>query len=816
METEPLKQLGINMSVTNLEAYALSKGINKAYSEMSQAEQTTLRYNYIMEAGKDAAGDFAKTLEGSLANQLRVAKNNIIDLAASIGNDLLPSALNASTGINGMINELKDAFSEGGINGLVESLGGILANVSTTIADYTPKFIELSVDVIESFCNGIEKNSSKIASAGVKILKAFAKGVKSVASSLYDMGVKVMAEFMGGIFGYNVSKDIEAAGNKLKKAFGNLTKDIIKVAKTVLPPLVNIISKLAKNMNILVPILVAGYTAFKAYAIVKTISTAMNGMTLATKLATMAQAALNSVMNANPLMLLVSGIAAVTTGLGVFALFNDEANDSLSSTVDKAKEAAESYKEFKNSISESESSTMAEYENIQSLWAELKTLADENGNVTEANRARAQFIIDQLNPALGTEITMTDGVIQKYGELCSSIDTLIAKQRAEALLSTQKDAYTEAIQKKDEVTKTLIESENALSKEQEKNNKLHEEWNDILSKGSSLTPEEQQRLNDLNSEIEKSDANLNKLTDSYESNKETLKGYYNDISTYEENYANATQGNYDKIKTINGDLVTDFKLTSDSVKGIKEEEVKALEDKAKMLRKALDEGWKGVTEDTVKNAEENAKLAREEFEKVGKNSQEGVKSGIDNNKKKVKDSINSSINEAKSVDTSGFVGLGANIVNGIINGISNNSGSLMSKMGGLAGSALTSAKKALDIHSPSRKFRDLVGAQIPAGVAVGIEKEIPSLKDRIKRAFSSLPEQAQLAMSDKFKMAVNQHQSNMISNVVNNYSGLNNSNINLNNKLNASIEVPVYMDGREVARGVAPYQEEFSNYYVGR
>lgn len=39
-ETEPLKQLGINMSVANLQAYAMSQGIKKSYGEMSQAEQT--------------------------------------------------------------------------------------------------------------------------------------------------------------------------------------------------------------------------------------------------------------------------------------------------------------------------------------------------------------------------------------------------------------------------------------------------------------------------------------------------------------------------------------------------------------------------------------------------------------------------------------------------------------------------------------------------------------------------------------------------------------------------------------------------------
>ena len=54
-ETEPLKQLGINMSVANLEAFALSKGITKAFNDMSQGEQTILRYQYLMLSALKAA-----------------------------------------------------------------------------------------------------------------------------------------------------------------------------------------------------------------------------------------------------------------------------------------------------------------------------------------------------------------------------------------------------------------------------------------------------------------------------------------------------------------------------------------------------------------------------------------------------------------------------------------------------------------------------------------------------------------------------------------------------------------------------------------
>ena len=90
-ETEPLKQLGINMSVVNLEAFAMSEGITKAYQEMTQAEQATLRYKYIMSATADAQGDFSNTSD-SLANQQRILQLEIQTLAAEIGQDLMPIA----------------------------------------------------------------------------------------------------------------------------------------------------------------------------------------------------------------------------------------------------------------------------------------------------------------------------------------------------------------------------------------------------------------------------------------------------------------------------------------------------------------------------------------------------------------------------------------------------------------------------------------------------------------------------------------------------------------------------------------------------
>lgn len=88
-ETEPLKQLGINMSVANLEAFALSQGIEKAYQEMSQAEQVTLRYNYLLQATSDAQGDFSRTSD-SYANQVKLLKENWTAFTGELASNALP------------------------------------------------------------------------------------------------------------------------------------------------------------------------------------------------------------------------------------------------------------------------------------------------------------------------------------------------------------------------------------------------------------------------------------------------------------------------------------------------------------------------------------------------------------------------------------------------------------------------------------------------------------------------------------------------------------------------------------------------------
>lgn len=105
-ETEPLKRIGINMSVANMQAFALSRGIRKSWSAMTQAEQTMLRYNYLLTVSKDAQGDFNKTLETSYANQKRVAGVMIDQALANLMKKILPMLTRGLQAFNQAINEI--------------------------------------------------------------------------------------------------------------------------------------------------------------------------------------------------------------------------------------------------------------------------------------------------------------------------------------------------------------------------------------------------------------------------------------------------------------------------------------------------------------------------------------------------------------------------------------------------------------------------------------------------------------------------------------------------------------------------------------
>lgn len=145
-ETEPLKQLGINMSVANLEAYALSQGITKSVEKMSQAEQATLRYNYLLSVTADAQGDFARTSD-SYANSLRKLETSVDTLKSHLGEMLLPV-------VNDVVNTVNSLFEDH------RTLTDKIADTDAALEQTSASIVASDVKA-QSYINTLESLSGK-------------------------------------------------------------------------------------------------------------------------------------------------------------------------------------------------------------------------------------------------------------------------------------------------------------------------------------------------------------------------------------------------------------------------------------------------------------------------------------------------------------------------------------------------------------------------------------------------------------------------------------------------------------------------------
>lgn len=209
-ETEPLKQLGINMSVANLEAYALAQGIETSYDKMSQAEQVLLRYNYLMDQTADAQGDFARTSD-NFANQQRILEMNMETVGAVMGEELLPAANDLISMINEHMPEIQEA---------AEYLGGELADALEKLAEKAGDFIEnggleKGIDCFE----WIIDNGDKLITVGTGITalisaEKIGKKVEGVTALVSQL--KAFVDLDGGIT--SLGGSIAAAGTSATTA----------------------------------------------------------------------------------------------------------------------------------------------------------------------------------------------------------------------------------------------------------------------------------------------------------------------------------------------------------------------------------------------------------------------------------------------------------------------------------------------------------------------------------------------------------------------------------------------------------------------
>lgn len=740
-ETEPLKQLGINMSTANLEAYALSKGITKSYDSMSQAEQTTLRYNYLMQATADAQGDFAKTSDG-YANQQRILDTTLQELSATVGETLLPIALEATKALNELVTGAK-------------SVVGWVANIFNPPKNELEQEIDDALSAVDQFNASVEKAGGNLNTSleSVKATKALADSLlgsydrilsknvlteedtaqlKSIASQLVTLypSLGSALDTTTGLFDDNTT----AIRNNITEMAEKQKADAYYIA-------------MQQYSTALLSATVTQATAFKTYGDAYTewqnkLSNlkALQGLqdALSSNINNVAQFA-GQLKTINPLFgryfdALDDG-TYVLNDLGHSAITSSEFMAVFNSTLDRvATEEANA------------SEKAAKLGNAYDTTTKSVITANEQQEIAKDSYAALSKQLGYTSTATDTQTAANQGLtgstednadaLEKQKAALEALKAQIASVTAETLKSI--DASVGGFDKMGKVRAQSAKSTLAALKSQaDYLAKYQENYETAQKKGVSA-----EVLSQLNDGSKESAEVLAGLTKASESQVKDINAAYASITQQKTDLSTTLAADQVKLDAARQKLQT---ATDTSGKQVQKTATNTSADiarakgeaaaNAQNIEQAASAASAGKT--SVETSRAEAKTAADgmvtdvvgavdtgkpALANAGSAMIGAVSAGINGNdsaRTALIAKVRSALAGANSAASSGGYSVGRYIAQGIASGIDANSSAIQSAVVQAVQSALAAAKRAAGINSPSRLFRDEVGRYLAEGIGVG-------------------------------------------------------------------------------------------------
>lgn len=409
------------------------------------------------------------------------------NMAAALGGQ------EAMSGLLAIVNASDEDFNK--LQASIEGCDGTAEQMAETMQDNLQGKLTILGSTVEGFGIQIYESMEKPLKAAVD------KGIEAVGrlSTAFERGgIKGVVKEVGELFGDLLDEIAGTSGvaSAIITPFKNFAKSAGNLAKSVLPPLSKAFKAVTDNLDRLVPIAVTAVTTFKAFKIVKSLSTWFGSAATSVK-------TFGAVLTANPVGLAISGILSVTAGVAAYNMTLDESSkrvydlsDAQRENLEALEEFSESYNEAREMREENVRTIAMEYDGYQGLLDELRSITDENGNVKAGYEERAKVIAQKLQEELGVEIEVADGKIEKYKEVEQAIQDVITKKEAEALLASMQDdmnnsykdakeavtKYQEALDKVSEadanVAKAQADHEAAVKKSKEESMKATGAEND--------------------------------------------------------------------------------------------------------------------------------------------------------------------------------------------------------------------------------------------------------------------------------------------------------------------------------------------------
>ena len=401
-------------------------GIMKAFQE--DTKNTGKVLDTLTDVGQRTGKDL-NSLESELLSNSATFKELGLDIrqSAELLGQFEANGIDTSTAIKGLQKAQQEATADG--KTMTEALGETIDRIKGA-KDETDA-LQIATDLF-----------------GKKGAAAMTQAIREQRFSLDDLtaGYDDMRDVVSETF-----EATQDAPDKAKVALNNLKLELAQLGEAVLPKVEKIVSKgvddlpkIIKFGEEMLPLIKGVGAAYASWKIASTAlkgAEAVKGLATAMKTADGAQKLLNSSMLANPAVAVTAAIVGLTVAIGALIVTQKEETDISAEVAEQfraeqeaADAAREEIKKMKDDFNDRARDIENESKRTEDLWKELDSLADASGKVKDADKKRAEYILGELNSALGTEYTMTGNQIENYKTLASEIDKVIEKKKAQALV----------------------------------------------------------------------------------------------------------------------------------------------------------------------------------------------------------------------------------------------------------------------------------------------------------------------------------------------------------------------------------------------
>lgn len=432
----------------------------------------------------------------------------------------------------------------------------------------------------------------------------------------------------------------KAVDNFLKKHGAAITKAIDTFTSKGLPAMEKGVGAFFKfieqNGDTIVGVLKAIATAFITYKAVTTIESvigAFKNLHGAIKAGQSVMEAFNGTLSMSPIGLASMAIGAMVSAVISYNKSVDEASQGIKALseeeqalIDKINEGAEAYQQSRESRLEDNKAIESSYSYYENLWTRLDEITTKQGGIQTGYEDEAKVIMNELSEGLGVEFDLRGWQIKNYQDIAKEIDNIILKKKAEAMISANEGAYTEAITKQADAFadyNQAVSDAEATHRELADAQAVVTEMEEKMSAGQKVNMFKYNNAKQAVSDLEKAYKEQSKAV---ETAYETYLDYGNTIQNFSALQKAVASGSMEDMNTAINNLTYSFQTHETATQDMLERQLEDFDTQYKNMQAAVDEGMVGVTQaqvDALKDMRDKAydelQLSKGVYNEAGQN-----------------------------------------------------------------------------------------------------------------------------------------------------------------------------------------------------